>query len=126
MGIDESIRERIFEPFFTTKDKSQGSGLGLSVVYGIVKNHNGFVDVESKPLAGASFRLYFPIAPVEVSAKEPAVQTAAATTTTSNGTGTVLIAEDEANMLHLLQKIFLRRGLKVLKAIDGQTALDFY
>ena len=125
VGIDESVCERIFEPFFTTKDKTQGTGLGLSVVYGIVKNHNGVVDVESKPAAGATFRLYFPIAPITVAAKEPAIETAEETAT-SNGAGTVLIAEDEVNMLHLLEKIFLRRGYKVLKATNGQSALEIY
>lgn len=126
VGIDKSIRERIFEPFFTTKDKGQGTGLGLSVVYGVVKNHGGFVDVESKPMAGTSFRLYFPSAPFEVIAKEPAVETATETTSIPNGAGTVLLAEDEASMLRLLEKLFLRRGYKILKATNGQAALDIY
>jgi PAS domain S-box-containing protein len=126
IGIDDKIRERIFEPFFTTKAKGQGTGLGLSMVYGIAKSHNGFVDVESRPMAGTSFRLYFPIIPITVAAKEPMIEADVETMATSNGTGTVLIAEDEANMLQLLEKIFLSRGYKVLTVSDGQAALDIY
>jgi signal transduction histidine kinase len=61
-GIDEDIQSRVFEPFFTTKRTDQGTGLGLSVVYGIVKNHKGFIQVESKPMHGATFRVYLPVA----------------------------------------------------------------
>jgi two-component system, chemotaxis family, CheB/CheR fusion protein len=60
-GMDQNIQNRIFEPFFTTKEIGQGTGLGLAVVYGIMKSHNGFVEVQSKPTEGASFRLYFPV-----------------------------------------------------------------
>ena len=60
-GMDENVQSKIFEPFFTTKEIGQGTGLGLAVVYGIVKSHNGFVQVKSKPMRGATFRVYFPV-----------------------------------------------------------------
>lgn len=126
IGMDESIRERIFEPFFTTKDKGRGTGLGLSVVYGIVKNHNGFVEVVSTPMAGTSFRLYFPAAFLDDIGKARALHVIAETTSPPDAAGTVLIAEDEITMLQLLERIFIRRGYTILKAADGQTALDLY
>jgi signal transduction histidine kinase len=63
MGMDETVLQRIFEPFFTTKMPNQGTGLGLAVAYGIVKNHSGFIYVESKPNEGTNFRLYLPALP---------------------------------------------------------------
>ena len=126
LGIDESIRERIFEPFFTTKDKGQGTGLGLSVVYGIMKNHNGFVEVQSKPMGGSSFRLYFPAASVEEIAETRHGDGAPVLPASDITAGTVLIAEDEISMLHFLERILVRRGYKILKAADGQAALELY
>jgi CheY-like chemotaxis protein len=126
VGMDERIRTRIFEPFFTTKDKGRGTGLGLSVVYGIVKNHDGFIDVESKPMAGTSFRLYFPAQAADAALQEPIAKIDAQPTVTSNSSATVLIVEDEEKMLHALGKILAKEGYKVLKASDGEMALDTY
>ena len=126
VGIDASIRERIFEPFFTTKDRTQGSGLGLSVVYGIVKAHNGLVDVVSEPLAGASFRLYFPADRAELKAELLPQITALQPTPPANDSQTVLIAEDEVNMLYLLEKILSGHGYNVLTATNGEVALETY
>jgi len=126
MGMDEKVRTRIFEPFFTTKDKGQGIGLGLSVVYGIVKNHDGLIDVESKPMAGTSFRLYFPAQSSDAALKKPIAKIDTQPTVTSNSTATVLIVEDEEMMLHALGKILVKQGYKVLKASDGEMAVETY
>jgi len=126
MGMDEKVRTRIFEPFFTTKDKGQGTGLGLSVVYGIVKNHDGLIDVESKPMAGTSFRLYFPAQSSDATLKEPIAKIDPRPTMASNTSATVLIVEDEEKMLHALGKILVEQGYKVLKASDGEMAVETY
>ena len=125
-GMDDRIRARIFEPFFTTKDKSERTGLGLSVVYGIVKNHNGFIEVESEVLSGTCFRLYFPVAAAsagsEVSQASPSGQNSAL----PDRATTVLVVDDEASMVHALEKILSARGITVLTAADGESALDVY
>jgi PAS domain S-box-containing protein len=127
VGMDESTRKRIFEPFFTTKNTGHGTGLGLSVVYGIVKNYNGFVNVESKPESGTSFRLYFPVAQLlEKPATDEIAEARFETTERPNGHGTILLVEDEKNMLDLLQKTLVRHGYQVLTAADGETALNIY
>jgi len=127
VGMDESIRKRIFEPFFTTKNMGQGTGLGLSVVYGIVENHNGFINVESKPESGTSFRLYFPVAQsLEKPATDEIAEASCETTAHPNGHGTILLVEDEKNMLDLLEKTLARDGYQVLAAADGETALNIY
>jgi CheY-like chemotaxis protein len=125
-GMDESIRKRIFEPFFTTKDVDKGTGLGLSVVYGIVQSHGGFINVESKPGAGTCFRLYLPATSSGVSHEQPIVDLDTETIATSNGAATVLLVEDEQNMLKILERILLQHGYKVLKASDGEKALEIY
>lgn len=125
-GMDESIRKRIFEPFFTTKDVGKGTGLGLSVVYGIVQSHGGFINVESKPGAGTCFHLYLPATSSGVSPKQPIVDLDTETTATSNGAATVLVVEDEQDMLNVLERILLQQGYKVLKATDGEMALEVY
>lgn len=99
--------------------------MGLSVVYGIVKNHRGFINVESKPSSGTSFRLYFPVATSEISAKEPIVEIAPKAVT-SNDAATVFLVEAEQSMLYMLEKTLLKHGYKVLKATDGEMAVKIY
>jgi signal transduction histidine kinase/ActR/RegA family two-component response regulator len=126
-GMDAAVRHRIFEPFFTTKGVSKGTGLGLAIVYGIVKNHNGLIDVDSEVGRGTSFRLYFPIALAE---EKPAIDETPnrepSPPKRANGGETVLVVEDEEKMVYLLRKALLRNEYNVLVASDGEQAIDLY
>src|SRR5262252_1525954 len=101
IGMDQSTRHRIFEPFFTTKNKSQSTGLGLSVVYGIIKNHNGFVEVESRPDYGTTFRVYLPVSNSAQESITPRVQKNEPSEIRSSQASTILVVEDEVNALNL-------------------------
>jgi PAS domain S-box-containing protein len=122
MGMNATVQRRIFEPFFTTKATGQGTGLGLAVVYGIVKSHNGLIQVDSAPMQGTTFRVYLPTAAERPLAPSPKKQVAFRKSQ-SNGSGTILVVEDEAHMLRLLEKVLTQRGYRVLTAADGQEAL---
>jgi PAS domain S-box-containing protein len=128
-GMDAAVRNRIFEPFFTTKSVGEGTGLGLAMVYGIVKNHNGFIDVESELGHGTTFRLYFPVSnSVENPTLDemPEKKLPAQPTPTATGHKTILIAEDEEKMVYLLRKALSRNHFDVLVATDGEQAMDLY
>src|SRR5262245_59697381 len=138
IGMSSGVRARIFEPFFTTKSVGDGSGLGLAIVYGIVKSHNGFIDVDSKPRHGTTFRLYLPIAAhEEKSTVDDAIpNNALSVAKKTNGadprpvaqgrTKSVLVIEDEENMVYLLRKAFLRNKCGLFVALDGEQAMAMY
>jgi CheY-like chemotaxis protein len=118
-GMDAETRAHIFEPFFTTKEMGKGTGLGLSTVYGIVKQSEGYVWVDSEPGHGATFRIYLPRVegPVEADrGPAPAPGTRA-------GVGTILLVEDEEDVRLLLREILEGRGYTVLAVEDGAAAL---
>ncbi|OGW36607.1 MAG: hypothetical protein A2010_03285 [Nitrospirae bacterium GWD2_57_9] len=117
-GIDEKIREKIFEPFFTTKETGKGTGLGLSIVYGILKQHNGYINVESNPATGSTFRLYLPL----IGSSE-APMDAKQVLQTAGGTETILIAEDDGEVRKLIRMVLTGAGYQVIEAVDGQDAL---
>nr|HID59967.1 hybrid sensor histidine kinase/response regulator [Desulfobacterales bacterium] len=119
-GMDEEIREKIFEPFFTTKRFGEGTGLGLSMVYGIVKQHGGFIDVSSKCGEGTTFRIYLPMIErtLERNKKEKTQDFLP-----ERGTQTVLIAEDDESVRILSKEVLTQHGYKVIEAIDGEDAL---
>jgi PAS domain S-box-containing protein len=120
-GMDAATLARIFEPFFTTKGRERGTGLGLSVVHGIVQRHEGFVHVTSHPGQGTEFRVYFPLG------KEPGEATAAiAAAGKTRGAGTILVAEDEPGVRSMVERLLLRSGYQVVLACDGEDALRVF
>jgi CheY-like chemotaxis protein len=121
-GIAPQNLRRIFEPFFTTKEVGKGTGLGLATVYGIVKQHQGWVEVESELGKGASFRVYLPCSAqaAEIAEILPAPKTA------RGGTETILVVEDEAPVRELVCDLLAAHGYKILQAESGRKALDVW
>jgi PAS domain S-box-containing protein len=120
-GIDTKIANRIFEPFFTTKKPGEGTGLGLSVVYGIVKNHDGAILVESPPGAGAAFHIYLPLA------NEPAVGPGHPSESgLSSGKEHILFIDDEADITRLAEASLKRLGYHVTISTDSREALAMF
>jgi CheY-like chemotaxis protein len=117
VGMTPEVRERIFEPFFTTKEKGHGTGLGLSTVYGIVKQSGGNIWVYSEPGQGTTFKIYLPQVdePLE-EMKEEVVKEV------SRGHETILIVEDEDAVRKLAVRVLKKQGYKVLEAPDGGKA----
>lgn len=119
-GMDEETRQRIFEPFFTTKEVGKGTGLGLAVVYGIIEQHDGYINVYSEPGQGTTFRVYLPLiasvvdANVNTSPKEAP----------AGGTETILLAEDN-DLVRVMAATVLREfGYTVIEAVNGEEALQ--
>jgi two-component system cell cycle sensor histidine kinase/response regulator CckA len=122
VGIDPAIQARVFEPFFSTKEPSRGTGLGLSTVYGIVKQSGGHIFVESEPGKGSTFTIYLRRAalPAAVAEAQPVKVPAAV----RPGSETVLLVEDEDGVRKLARRILERQGYEVLEASGGVEALD--
>ena len=118
-GMSPEVRQRIFEPFFTTKPVNQGTGLGLAVVYGIVKAHHGCLDVESKVGVGSSFHIYIPLAPTTTA--EPEV---VAASEFPGGTESLLIVDDEESLRSLLAASLSQKGYHTLTAASGLEAIE--
>ena len=121
IGMDEETQERVFEPFFTTKGPDKGTGLGLAMVYGIVKQHNGFIHVYSEPGKGTTFRIYFPAVGAPPDSKVIAAQGII-----RGGSETILLAEDDESVRHLTEKTLSSYGYRVLIACDGGEAVDIF
>jgi PAS domain S-box-containing protein len=119
VGMDEATLQRVFEPFFTTKAAGKGCGLGLSTVYGMVKQHEGYAAVESEPGRGATFRVYLPI--IEAPVVGPRGEKGRGPL--PGGAETILLVEDEGAVRALVREILSRLGYRVLVASDGIEAL---
>jgi PAS domain S-box-containing protein len=119
VGIEPTMLDRIFEPFFTTKEIGKGTGLGLAMVYGIVKQHDGAIAVASEPDAGSIFTVYLP----RVDAEVPEGDGAGAASAPPQGTATVLLVEDETGVRQLAQDVLEDSGYTVLAASRPSEAL---
>lgn len=121
VGMDELTKERIFEPFFTTKEMGRGTGLGLSSVYGIIKDHAGFIDVSSEKGKGTTFHIYLPVSDTKES---PAERRAVEELYT--GSETILLVDDEEVVATVCRAMLEKLGYRVLVAVNGQEAIDRY
>jgi len=121
-GIPPEILPRIFEPFFTTKEVGKGTGLGLATVYGIVKQHQGWIEVESEPGKGTTFSIFLPrsLDAAPVAGQRPAEPAA------RGGTETILVVEDEAPVRELVCHLLAEHGYQILQAESGAKALQVW
>jgi hypothetical protein len=119
-GIEEETREKIFEPFFTTKEVGKGTGLGLSVVYGIVKQHNGHILVNSDPGKGTSFLIYLPMRPKDNLPPENSARPSLPVA----GTETLLVVEDNPEVLNLNRTVLETFGYGIIEAVNGEDAIE--
>ncbi|WP_347274573.1 response regulator [Candidatus Kuenenia sp.] len=129
-GMDKITRERIFEPFFTTKETGKGTGLGLAIAYGIVKQHNGFINVYSEPGRGTTFNIYLPLF-----IKEPLTANADSQETSDTvvckkrksfpgGEEEILLAEDDEDIRMLMENVLKSNGYRVIAAVNGEDAVN--
>jgi CheY-like chemotaxis protein len=118
--MDKSTRQRVFEPFFTTKEVGRGTGLGLASAYGIIKNHNGNIEVDSEIDQGTTFKIYLPTSDKEILNESTVIGK------TYKGRETILLIDDEEMIADTSKRMLERLGYHVLLAESGQTALKLY
>jgi two-component system, cell cycle sensor histidine kinase and response regulator CckA len=119
-GMDKITMDRIFDPFFTTKEMGRGTGLGLASVYGIIKAHGGYIDVESKVNRGTTFEIYLPSTTKKIG------KVAKDSLKLIKQSGTVLLVDDEASVRKVVMSILEEIGYRVLSARNGQEAIELY
>jgi CheY-like chemotaxis protein len=121
--MSDDVRRRVFEPFFTTKPAGVGTGLGLAMVYGLMKQHRGFVHVYSEPGQGTAIKLWFPVAD-EALGTAPAE--AGSVDALVGGSETILLVEDEAPIRRAARRVLEQHGYRILLAEDGEQALSLF
>jgi len=121
-GMDRATCARVFEPFFTTKEAGKGTGLGLSMAYGIVRQHEGYIDVESAVGQGTTFRIFLPLFRGTVEEERQRVEPAPV----EGGSETILVAEDDTVLRKLFATVLSNAGYRVLTAVDGEDAIRLY
>ncbi len=120
IGMDEKVRQRIFDPFFSTKASGKGTGLGLASVYGIIKNHGGYIDVQSQKGQGSQFSIFLPASDKKVlKITEPAPEI-------MQGSGTILIVDDEEMVLDVGARVLKKLGYTVQESNNGRNAVALY
>jgi PAS domain S-box-containing protein len=120
-GMDRETLEHIFEPFYTTKGPGEGTGLGLAMVFGIVKQHHGFINCYSEAGHGSAFKIYLPAVRSETQSDQPVV-----TAIPQGGTETILLVDDEELIRDLGKRVLRKAGYTVLTASNGKEALELY
>jgi CheY-like chemotaxis protein len=118
-GMDSEMKGKVFEPFFTTKGVGKGTGLGLSIVYGIVRQHGGYITVESELELGTAFYIFLPLLPVRAEQAEPETAVSPA-----GGSETVLLVEDDEDVRKPLRQMLEGFGYEVIEAVDGKDAIE--
>jgi two-component system cell cycle sensor histidine kinase/response regulator CckA len=124
IGMDAKTREHIFEPFFTTKEPGKGTGLGLATVFGIIRQHGGFVSVDSEPNRGTAFRIYLPVVKSSVGAAQPNFKPEE--TALRGGKETLLVADDHEGIREMVRSALEGCGYRVLLATNGEEAIRIF
>ena len=119
-GMPPEIAERIFEPFFTTKEVGKGTGLGLAMVFGIVKSHGGWIEVDSRPGSGTTFKVYFPQVDSTIEEEQAQVELL------PGSNETIMVVDDEPMVRDVTRALLNHNGYKVITANDGVSALELY
>ena len=119
-GMEPETQERMFEPFFTTKELGRGTGLGLASVYGIVKGHGGYIEVESGKDRGTTFSIYLPASPKKITSRSNGAGSFV------QGSGTILLVDDEPMVLDIGAKLLKKMGYTVIEADNGKQALKVF